>query len=361
MKTTFRPQAILIILLSVVLAACGAAPAQSWPGLTASGDTAYVAFNTHVYAVNTANGVKRWQFPPDNDNKISQFFSDPVLAGETLIVTSYNKSVYALDARDGSQKWVFSESTDRLIAPAAVLGESVYIASADNNLYALDLDGQLKWTFETQNGLWAAPLPTEEVVYVPSMDHNLYAVDAATGKQLWSVELNGALAGTPVLAGETLYIGTLSDTLYALNAGTGRELWTVKASGWVWASPRIDGDTLYFADLNGTVYSVAKDSGRINWQSEIDGAIRGTPLLIDGKVVVATDKQGTIYALNAADGLPAWPQGKVLDKDNKDRLLASLAVADGKILVAPLSAKYLTYALNPSDGSELWHFDANAK
>ena len=136
----------------------------------------------------------------------------------------------------------------------------------------------------------------------------------------------------------------------------------MKASGWVWARPVLDGGTLYFADLDGTVYSVDTAEGRVNWQVPLDGSIRGTPVLIDGKLVVSTDKQGKIYALKTADGSNAWGP-KVIDEDNASRLrlLANLAIADGKIWVAPLSAKYLLYALDPSDGSVKQWFDQNAK
>ncbi len=357
MTIKFHRLAILAALAALVLAACGAAPSQSWSGVAASADgaTAYITGNTHLYALNlNASGAKRWQFPADNDGKIGPFYADPMIVGDMLIVTSFNKSVYAIDANSGTQKWVFSQSQDRYIAPAAVYGDTVYAASADNNLYALDLSGNLQWTFDkAQAGLWGAPLPTEKVVYVPSMDHTLYAVDAATGKQLWSKTLNGALAGAPALGADTIYVGTLGDTLYALDSANGSERWTVEADGWVWSTPLVVGDTLYFGDLAGSVYSVNTADGEVNWKAPLGGSVRATPALSGETLVIPADN-GIVYAVNTADGSIAWQTE--IDLRNADRLLANpLAVGDA-VLIVPMNAEKLVYALNISSGAEMWTF-----
>ena len=107
MLSKFHRWAILAFLLSITLVACGSAPPQSWPGLAATADTAYVTNNGHLYAVNTADHLKRWQFPKDNDSSIGPFFADPLLVGDKIIITSFNKSAYALNVSTGDQVWVF--------------------------------------------------------------------------------------------------------------------------------------------------------------------------------------------------------------------------------------------------------------
>lgn len=365
MSKKFHQWANLALLLSLTLAACGSAPPQSWPGLAATTDTAYVTNTTHLYAVNTADGLKRWQFPKDNDSGIGPFFADPLLVGDKIIITSFNKSAYALNASTGDQVWVFSESKDRLIAPAAVAGGIILIASADSTLYAVDLNsGNRKWTFTAKSGLWAAPLVTDEMIFVPSMDHRLYAVNPSSGAEIWSVELNGALAGTPALTDGVLYIGSLNDTLYALNPQNGRELWSLKTSGWVWGSPLVDGDSLYFGDLQGIVYSVDAKTGAVNWQVQPwqsqslndprASAIRSTPVLIGDKLIVPSE-QGIVYALNTKnDGAVLWQ--KSLDDKNADRLFTNAVVVGNTVLIAPLLAENAIYALNASDGSIQWFF-----
>ncbi|HKZ70475.1 MAG TPA: PQQ-binding-like beta-propeller repeat protein [Anaerolineales bacterium] len=366
----------LAAVAAFALAACGAAPAQSWAGVTVSTEasTAYIADGTHLYALNTNDGTVRWQLPPqssggflgglfgggtDSGVNLGSVFADPVLVDDTLIVTSFNKSVFALDAVNGTLQWTFSESKDRLIAPAAVYGDTIYVASADNSLYALDMSGQRKWAFTTQNGLWGAALPTEDVVYMPSMDKNLYAVDAATGIELWHVELDGAIAGTPALSvdGKTIFVGTLSDTLYALSTEDGAERWTVEATGWVWGTPLVTEATIYFGDLQGSVFAVDVVEGNTVWNKELGGSIRAKFALSDDTLIVPSDDiaTGIVYALNAVDGSILWQ--KVIDDRNADRLLANPVIVGEVVLIVPITADKLVYALDVATGDVRWTFD----
>lgn len=98
-------------LFALLVSACGAAPAQSWPGLAASTDTVYIAFGANVFALNVADGQKRWQFPAEGSS--GEFFSDPVLDGDAIYVTSYNKTAYAIEAKTGKLICEFKGSKDR--------------------------------------------------------------------------------------------------------------------------------------------------------------------------------------------------------------------------------------------------------
>src|SRR4030042_1787495 len=50
------------------------------------------------------------------------------------------------------------------------------------------VDGTLKWTFETGDGIHSSPAVVDGVVYFGSRDHFIYALDAATGEEIWSFE-----------------------------------------------------------------------------------------------------------------------------------------------------------------------------
>ncbi|HLF00785.1 MAG TPA: PQQ-binding-like beta-propeller repeat protein, partial [Anaerolineales bacterium] len=110
-KVLFRILIALTALTALTLAACGAAPAESWSGVAVASDSdrVYVTQATHVYALkpNGSAYEKAWQFPVDNDSKIGPFYSDPAVVGDLVIVTSYNKSVYALSTDNGALQWEF--------------------------------------------------------------------------------------------------------------------------------------------------------------------------------------------------------------------------------------------------------------
>jgi len=383
MSHKFHQATILISIIGLLLAACSAAPSQSWAGIVVSPDssTLYIADNAKLYALK-ADGSKTlvWAQPsstggaggilgtlfgggsssstPDTSVAVEPVFADPALTDDLLVVSSYNKSVYGLNINDGTQKWVFAGSTDRLIGGAAIHGDTVYVPSADNSLYALNVsDGTPKggqWPFKTGEGLWATPLVTDDVLYVPSMDHSLYAV-LPDGSLKWKKELNGALAGSPALSadGKTLYIGSLADTLYALNAADGAEVWTVKTDGWVWTTPLLVDGTLYFGDLEGSLFAVDATTGAQKWKVSLESAVRGTPVLSDTSLLVAVDN-GRVFSLDSATGTQKWVHE--IDDKNADRLLSNLVVVGENVIVVPISADQLVYALKISDGSQVWTY-----
>ncbi len=77
--------------------------------------------------------------------------------------------------------------------------------------YALDLNGNLLWKFETGEPIWATPTTDGKFVYVASMDHHVYALDPATGQEQWKTDMGAAIIFTPTLSEEgILYLATLA-------------------------------------------------------------------------------------------------------------------------------------------------------
>jgi len=78
---------ISAILLGVVLlSACtGGARGVSWPGLSASGDVAYLADGPLVYAVNLKDGKELWHYPEKGGTK-QVFYSTPVITPDGLVI-----------------------------------------------------------------------------------------------------------------------------------------------------------------------------------------------------------------------------------------------------------------------------------
>jgi outer membrane protein assembly factor BamB len=146
----------LILLLGGLLSACsGATAASSWPGLSTDQNTAYLAYNQEVYAVNVADGnlTEQWRFPNPVNNKIS-FYAPPAMsANKQLLAGGFDHILYSLNSDNGSQVWAFAEAKDRYIAAPLVTDKAIFAPNADWNLYALDLNGKLLWTFKTGEAL----------------------------------------------------------------------------------------------------------------------------------------------------------------------------------------------------------------
>lgn len=359
MKSKYLLITTSLLLLGSILTACsgGAFAATSWPGLTVASGNAFLAYNTQVYAFDASNGSELWHYPEKPDNKIT-FYATPALTPDgQLIIGGFNNILYSFDPSSGQINWQFSDAKNRYIGGPLVTDKGIYAPNADKNLYALDLKGQLLWTFPTKDPNWAQPALGYQCncLYLTSMDHFLYAINVENGSLLWqSKDLDGAIVGTPAVSQDgTIYIGTFANEMVALNAQDGSEIWRAPIEGWVWSGPTLNNGKLYFGDLNGNFYALNATDGKLIWQlkpDQLDGSISGTPLVIDNNIYFTT-QSGTVYDLDT-DGKIQWQQvvgGK---------LYGSPLDAGDLVLIAPIDTDNILVALT-SSGAQQWAFNPN--
>lgn len=346
-----------ILLGALLLSACSAAGnTASWPGLAADQQKAYLADGAFVYAVRLSDGTKAWQYPDKSGSQV--FYSNPVITsdGQVLIGSAgRDKGLISLDAATGQPKWAAPfVAGDQWVAPPLVVGDTVYAANDDGSLYALKLaTGQKLWSLPLGQLLWAAPVTDGNLIFVTSLDHFIYAVDPQTHKVAWKTDLGGSAPDSPSLSadGSTLFVGSFAKKVFALDTATGAVRWQADMQDWIWGTPALGGDSVYAADISGNVYSLGAPNGKDPWPNvQPDGPISGGPLALPGGVLVATES-GTIFTFDGT-GAAGWKTaigGKIY----------TTPIASGNlILVAPMGAPYLLYAVNSKDGSLLpWHFD----
>lgn len=349
---------LVLLLIAIAIGACtGDASrrvvASGWAGITADAETAYLAYNTHVYAVNLTNGTERWHYPQEPDPGIT-FYSKPALTEDgQLIVGGYNHTVYSLNPVNGQLNWTFEDSTGRFIGGPLVTAEGIFIPSTDNNLYALDFNGQPLWRepFKTKKEIWASPAGDESCncVYLASMDHNVYTIDAKSGKLLWVTEdLGGAIVGTPAYdENNNLFVGTFAVELIALDAVSGNENWRFTAQDWVWGGAALSDDSLYFGDLSGTFYSIDPASGAQNWQIQPGGAIVDSPLVTEEAIYLATE-EGLLIS-TTPEGVINWQE------PFEGNTYSSPILANDFLLISTTDPGELLVAMDPN-GVQKWTF-----
>jgi outer membrane protein assembly factor BamB len=347
-----RPSTLLFaaLALAVLLGACsGQLPNASWPGLTASDTTAYLAAGQFVYAVDVQNGTLRWRYP--EKASAATFYGDPALTADgRVVLAGSDKAVHVLDASSGVQVWTAAPGRDPFVAPALSLGQDLYVPDGNGTLYALSAaDGATQWTFHAAHAIWAAPVPFGESLLVASLDHTLYALNAADGRLVWSRDMGAALAGGPVVAEDLVLIGTFDGRVVALDAASGREAWSTQAKGWVWGAPVIVGKSAIFGDLAGNLQAVESATGRALWQVRLDGPVRATPAADADRVYIGTEA-GTAYALDVVDGTIRWQQ------TIGGKLYGDPRLAGGKLLFTVLEGEVPLAALDPQNGAKLWSF-----
>jgi hypothetical protein len=175
------------------------------------------------------------------------------LAGQTLI-TAANQTLTAIAKADGKFRWIQRDYNLLLGAPPTVVGDSIYVTTADvvssptdpnaflNNisLAAFDLsDGSARWqkliTIDSSNSLDITPNASSVTVAGGAAfvryNQTLYACDATTGKTIWSQSAGeattdpGEVLPAPAVAGGAVFAILGDRKLHAFSASNGAPLW----------------------------------------------------------------------------------------------------------------------------------------
>src|SRR5262245_66058983 len=85
----------------------------------------------------------------------------------------------------GTLLWKFPTGDAIISSPAIGRDGTIYVGSADRNLYAFNPNGTLKWRFETAGAVHSSPaIGSDGTIYVGSRDERLYAINP-DGTKRW--------------------------------------------------------------------------------------------------------------------------------------------------------------------------------
>ncbi len=169
---------------------------------------------------------------------------------------------------------------------------TVYTGDRTGVLYAIDGEGQLRWTHQTKAMIAGAPaIGSEGKVFFGSVDGTIVAL-GADGSELWSFavpgpgKVGGAVVASPTLGRDgNVYVGGLYDgKLYALASGDGRVEWTCDFDGGtanqhsaMANAPAVGADGTIYATLinDPKLYAIDPDDGSIVWTTNLAGTAGG--------------------------------------------------------------------------------------
>jgi outer membrane protein assembly factor BamB len=270
---------------------------------------------------------------------------------DDLLIAGYDQTLHSINPDSGLERWSFTEAGNRYIAAPLVVDEMIYAPNADGTLYALDVNGNLKWEFTSDDPLWASPIWSEscDCVYQVSMDHYLYALDPVSGNLRWkTADLGGPIVSQPALGDNGLIIlGTFNNQVLALDENSQEIVWQLETEDWVWASPIIDQEQVYVSDISGNIYAVELETGNTLWKINPGGGIVSAAIVQDDFIYFSTD----------ASSLVVVNRDGVIQRNQpiEGKLYASPAFGSEKIFLAPSQSDFLLLALNQS-GVQVWAF-----
>ena len=278
-----------------------------------------------------------------------QVFSSPAIGADgTIYTASEDNYLYALNP-DGTTQWTFLTGGDIQSSPVIGPDGIIYIGSKDNKLHAVFPDGTTKWAFDAGDDVYSsAAIGDDGTIYVGCWDGRVLAL-SPDGWVIWEFTTEDYIRCSPAIdADGVAYIGSFDDKLYAIHPD-GSLKWTFTCGDNITSSPAVGEDgTIYVGSSDGNLYAIFP-GGNQKWSFPTASWILSSPAIgTDGTVYVGSNDKN-LYAINS-DGTLKWSY------PIPGNVYSSPAVgSDGQIVFGGGIDDVNVYALNP-DGTLSWSF-----
>ncbi len=390
------------------------------PAVTAQ--AIFMTAGKQLHAINRLSGCRYWTFTAAGNG--GNFRSASILFVESdeasparLYVADFNGIVYAVDAASGEPIWQTFAGTiphlhfvtggmqhhaGKLFVPVSskeVLATTLLpgaCCSSHGMLVSLDAQtGEVLWQFHTTEDAHAVVLPGERigpngapVWATPTLDTRRNAIFIGTGQNYTepATSTSDAIISLDMDSGAVNWVfqARENDTWNG-NCGIVNSLRCPDPAGHDFdfgAAPILlkDGNTLIAGDKGGVVYSIQADTGALNWSNKVS---RGSTLggihwgmAVDERRVYAAATDFTIdkasggladlvagarpgiYALNLASGAIEWEAHPThMFEGLVTPSLVSASLAVSNDLLFAGSLDGVVRAFDTRDGSELWSLD----
>lgn len=297
---------------------------------------------SELVAVDRVSGDVNWTAPLFGNPA----FPPAALAFNGLVLVVTNGVLEGYQADTGTLAAVITVGQSR---GPTVSGSSIYLGSADHNVYAISAtDLSARWHTELPAEIDSLVAVSDHRVFAVAGDE-LFALDAATGAILWHSSVGTVFGGGPAVVDDVVYVaadvpseGSGLARLVALDARSGRRLWSADAGDDVHSVPAVDGRQVYIGAINGEVHAYDRKTGKLRWTRNLSGEIWSSIAVANGVIYLDIDT-GTAFALRARTGATLWsatPTGT-----GAFATVSSPAVADGMLFVGYGAAGFRGYGV----------------
>jgi eukaryotic-like serine/threonine-protein kinase len=175
--------------------------------------------------------------------------------------------------------------------------------------------------------------PQNKYVYA-AYAGGVFKVDSSNGTMVWRYPEKADAAkqfyAAPTATDELVVVGDYANTLFGLDPATRAEKWTfTEAKDKIVGGSLIVNKTILAPSADGTLYALSMD-GKLMWKFTTGASVWATPVS-DGTLVFVPSMDHYLYALNLSDGSQVWKTdlgasgvyGLLLDKSNDNNLYLS--------------------------------------
>ena len=183
----------------------------------------------NLYAYDARTGMLRSGYPFESPEDM--IWSTPVIDRGVIYFGSHDNNIYAVDLASGTEKWR-RETGGAVIASPLVFKNRIIVGSFDRKLYVLsEENGVPLWGDESpfpgmqtfskaNNWFWAGAVADNSTVFAANMDGNIYAIDIE-GNLRWKQQLDAPIASTPVVMPTGLVVATKKGEVKRLDLSNG--------------------------------------------------------------------------------------------------------------------------------------------
>jgi outer membrane protein assembly factor BamB len=219
------------------------------------------------------------------------------------------------------------------------------------------------WTVSLNAPGTTGPLIQGNTVYIGSVDNNIYALNAATGDERFRTDIGDEVGRGLVYKDRTIY-GSTPSGFFGVNSRNGDIVLNTDHSVFEHYSPVIRDQTLYYSSSD--LIAVDLDSGETKWTRETPSVRFGGGIAFANGVLLASDlgntdtsesEQSYIYGLEPADGDTRWRT-----HFTADALVSSAAASpEHGIAIFTGTKNGMIAGLDVTTGEERWRVQTDSE
>ncbi len=219
--------------------------------------------------------------------------ASPVVANGTVYVASTDHRLYALDAKQWGIKWKSFKAGGIIRYAPAVWNNRVYFSARDNHVYALNAEtGEWLWEFRSDTWMDSPPVLSKGRLYIGAYTKKIYVINATTG------ELESQLQGRVYIDGIEYVCsqGQLRPIAPQHNVNAWRELTPL-----TYSYPATANGVVYIGARDNQIHALDVESRQEIWSYPTKGFVDAAPAISDGVLYVTSD-DGYVYAFTNQEG-----------------------------------------------------------
>jgi outer membrane protein assembly factor BamB len=252
--------------------------------------------------------------------------------------------------------WIYNTGDDIKSSPV-IAGQTIYIGSDDDTLYALDLQtGKLQWGASAGSAIEAPPLVLDDRVIVGALDGAVRTFEAGTGHLIWTYDTGQQIMGSANWAGgsrklgKRIIIGSYDHQIHCLNAESGKLVWAYNTDNFINGAPAVDQTRIVFGGCDALLHLVSIHRGKKIGQIDLGSYIAGSPAVENGFAYVG-HYGNQVACVDLSRKAIVWTFG---DEDTGAPFFSSPAIGETGVLIG--SRDETVYYVHKKTGRLLWKF-----